>query len=156
MLTTVAWPELRDRQYVDWRPLLDLPDGQAWFAGRGRLPGGATEASGLPATQAELAARALGLDDAAATRPEHAQAMESACLLLLGWRIGLPGLTFLSPQDLTGALGLPQGSGRGASSAGSVPLWGASSLPGGQSPAYAGLWPAGHAMGPRNKFCQGR
>lgn len=132
---------LRDRQYVDWRPLLDLPDGQALVRRAQSLARGAAEAPGLPATQAELAARTLGLDDAAAIRPEHAQAMESACLLLLGWRIGLPGLTFLSPQDLTGALGLPQGSGKGASSAGSVPLWGASSLPGGQSPATLAFGP---------------
>lgn len=132
---------LRDRQYVDWRPLLDLPDGQALVRRAQSLAKGAPEASGLPVTQAELAARALGLDAASAVRPEHAQAMESACLLLLGWRIGLPGLTFLSPQDLTGALGLPQGSGKGASSAGSVPLWGATNLPGGQSPATLAFGP---------------
>ncbi len=132
---------LRDRQYVDWRPLLDLPDGQALVRRAQALAKGAPNAFGLPATQAELAVRALGIDDAAAARPEHAQAMQSACLLLLGWRIGLPGLTFLSPQDLTGALGLPQGSGKGASSANSVPLWGASALPGAQTAASLAFGP---------------
>ncbi len=132
---------LRDRQYVDWRPLLDLPDGQTLVRRAQSLAKGAPDATGLPATQAELAARALGLDAAGAVRPEHAQAMESACLLLLGWRMGLPGLTFLSPQDLMGALGLPQGSGKSASSAGSVPLWGATTQPGGQSPAPLAFGP---------------
>lgn len=54
------------------------------------------------ASVASLAARALGLDSAHVA--EHQAAMCSTCLLLLGWRIGLPGLTFLSPQDLVGAL----------------------------------------------------
>ena len=122
---------LRDRQYVDWRPLLDLPDGKALVRRAQQLAKGSPEAFGLPATQAELAARALGLDHTRATRPENAAAMESACMLLLGWRMGLPGLTFLSPQDITGALGLPQGSGKGASEAGGVALWGAAGQLGG-------------------------
>lgn len=131
---------LRDRQYVDWRPLLDLPEGQALVRHAQLLAKGAPDASGLPATQAELAARALGLDVAGAARPEHARAMESACMLLLGWRIGLPGLTFLSPQDLTGALGLPQSS-KNAAGAGSVPLWGGTAHPGGQAPAPLAFGP---------------
>ena len=113
---------LRDRQYVDWRPLLDLPDGKALVRRAQSLAKGSPESTGLPATQAELAARALGLDDTRAARPENTAAMESACMLLLSWRMGLPGLTFLSPQDITGALGLPQGSGKGASDASGVTL----------------------------------
>ena len=113
---------LRDRQYVDWRPLFDLPDGKALVRRAQLLAKGSPESTGLPATQAELAARALGLDDTRAARPENTAAMESACMLLLSWRMGLPGLTFLSPQDITGALGLPQGSGKGASDASGVTL----------------------------------
>lgn len=113
---------LRDRQYVDWRPLFDLPDGKALVRRAQLLAKGSPESTGLPATQAELAARALGLDDTKAVRPENTAAMESACMLLLSWRMGLPGLTFLSPQDITGALGLPQGSGKGASDASCVTL----------------------------------
>ena len=113
---------LRDRQYVDWRPLLDLPDGKTLVRRAQSLAKGSPESTGLPATQAELAARALGLDDTKAVRPENTAAMESACMLLLSWRMGLPGLTFLSPQDITGALGLPQGSGKGASDASGVTL----------------------------------
>ena len=128
---------LRDRQYVDWRPLLDLPDGKALVRHAQQLANGSPQALGLAATQAELAARALGLDHTKAARPENAAAMESACMLLLGWRMGLPGLTFLSPQDITGALGLPkgllQGSGKGATEAGSVALWGAAGQIGGQT-----------------------
>lgn len=132
---------LRDRQYVDWRPLLDLPDGKALVSRAQQLAKGSPDAYGLPVTQAELAARALGLDDTKATRPENAPAMESACLLLLSWRMGLPGLTFLSPQDITGALGLPQGSGKGASEAGGVALWATSGLAGGQAPAPLAFGP---------------
>ena len=132
---------LRDRQYVDWRPLLDLPDGQALARRAQSLAKGSPAALGLPVTQAELAARALGFDAAATLRPEHQPSMASACLLLLSWRMGLPGLTFLSPQDLTGALGLPQGSGKGASAAGSVPLWAANAQPGGQTPAQLAFGP---------------
>lgn len=140
---------LRDRQYVDWRPLLDLPDGKSLVRRAQQLAKGAPDALGLPVTQAELAARALGLDHTKATRPENAAAMESACMLMLGWRMGLPGLTFLSPQDITGALGLPQGSGKGASEAGGVTLWGAAGQIGGQSGGRAGSQaPAPLAFGP--------
>ena len=136
---------LRDRQYVDWRPLLDLPDGKALARRAQQLAKGAPDALGLPATQAELAARALGLDHTRAIRPENAAAMESACMLLLGWRMGLPGLTFLSPQDITGALGLPQGlpqgSGKGASDAGGVTLWAAAGQAGGQALAPLAFGP---------------
>ena len=126
---------LRDRQYVDWRALLDLPDGKALVRRAQQLAKGSPDASGLPVTQAELAVRALGLDDTKAVRPENAPAMESACLLLLSWRMGLPGLTFLSPQDITGALGLPQGSGKGAAEAGGVTLLAANGQTGGGQPA---------------------
>ena len=132
---------LRDRQYVDWRPLLDLPDGKALVRRAQQLAKGAPDALGLPATQAELAARALGLDHTRAIRPENAAAMESACMLLLGWRMGLPGLTFLSPQDITGALGLPQGSGKGASDAGGVTLLAAAGQAGGLPPVPLAFGP---------------
>ncbi|MTJ91276.1 MAG: hypothetical protein F8N36_00180 [Desulfovibrio sp.] len=132
---------LRDRQYVDWRPLLDLPDGKALVRRAQQLAKGSPDAYGLPVTQAELSARALGLDDTKAIRPESTPAMESACLLLLSWRMGLPGLTFLSPQDITGALGLPQGSGKGASEAGGVALWATSGQAGGQAPAPLAFGP---------------
>lgn len=125
---------LRDRQYVDWRPLLDLPDGRTLARRAQDLGKGSPEALGLSATQAELAARALGFDATTALRPENAAAMHSACLLLLSWRMGLPGLTFISPQDLTGALS-PRGAGSGASSARSVPLWGESAHAGELPPA---------------------
>ena len=136
---------LRDRQYVDWRPLLDLPDGKALVRRAQSLAKGSPESNGLPATQAELAARALGLDDTRAARPENTAAMESACMLLLSWRMGLPGLTFLSPQDITGALGLPQGSGKCASDASGVTLLSSASradgLTGGQTPAPLAFGP---------------
>lgn len=150
---------LRDRQYVDWRPLLDLPDGTALARRAQQLAKGSPEALGLPATQTELAARALGLDDTRATRPENAAAMESACMLLLGWRMGLPGLTFLSPQDITGALGLPQGlpqgSGKGASDAGGVTLWAAAGQAGGgQTPAPLVFGPLDTQWGRETSFAR--
>lgn len=132
---------LRDRQYVDWRPLLDLPDGKTLAHRAQSLAKGSPDALGLPATQAELAARALGLDATKAAQPENTAAMESACMLLLSWRMGLPGLTFLSPQDITGALGLPQGSGKGASGAGAVLLWTATGQAGGQTLAPLAFGP---------------
>lgn len=129
----------RDWQAMDWRPLLDLPQGRELMRKARQLAGDGTEnGSGAaedasapgawriwtsPCTQATLAARALGLDTAQAVRPEHAVAMREACLLLLGWRAGLPGLAFVSPQDLTGALNLPQSPAGLPASMGSVPLW---------------------------------
>lgn len=53
-------------------------------------------------------------------------ALRNACLLLLGWRMGLPGLAFVSPQELTGALNLPHPPIGLPPSLGSVPLWGES------------------------------
>ena len=145
---------LRDRQYVDWRPLFDLPDGKALARRAQTLAKGSPDAYGLPATQAELAARALGLDDIRAARPENTAAMESACMLLLSWRMGLPGLTFLSPQDITGALGLPQGSGKGASEAGGVTLWAAASYSGGQTPAPQAFGPLDTQWGRETSFAR--
>ncbi|MBO4300363.1 MAG: hypothetical protein J5861_02045, partial [Desulfovibrio sp.] len=55
-------------------------------------------------------------------------AMRGACLLLLGWRIGLPGLVFLSPQDLVGALDVSMGN----PATPVVPLWEERSLPAGR------------------------
>ena len=128
---------LRDRQYVDWRPLLDLPEGQALARRAQTLAKGSPEGLGLGATQAELAARALGFGTAEALKPENAAAMHAACLLLLSWRMGLPGLTFLSPQDLTGALS-PRAAASGASGARSVPLWGENAHANVQGPSTEG------------------
>ena len=126
---------LRDRQYIDWRPLLDAPGGQDIVQRAQLLAKGPQGGTGLPSTQAALAATALGLDAKNAVRPENAQAMHSACLLLLSWRVGLPGLTFMSPQDLTGALNLPDGK------TGSVPLWAEGNRPGDRQPAPLAFGP---------------
>ena len=53
---------------------------------------------------------------------------------LLKKAMGLPGLAFLSPQDLTGALS-PRAAASGASGARSVPLWGESTHGGDLPPA---------------------
>ena len=67
-------------------------------------------------TPAALALRALGLETRVPASPEEKRALREACLFLLGWRIGLPGLAFVSPQELTGALA-PAGT------EGATPLW---------------------------------
>lgn len=114
---------LHDWQGVDWRPLLDLPQGRELARRAQTLAKARPEDLLLPATSASLAVTSLGLDPAAAARPENAPSLRRACLLLLGWRIGLPGLIFVSPQELTGALDLPQL----PAGPGSVPLWSESS-----------------------------
>ncbi len=103
---------------VDWRPLLDLPDGRELVRRVQHEVKGWSHAQGLTATTATVAANALGLDAAAASAPEVQKTMRDACMLLLGWRAGLPGLVFLSPQDLEGLLVLPDGM-----STATVPLW---------------------------------
>ncbi|MBE6441936.1 MAG: hypothetical protein E7022_06330 [Desulfovibrio desulfuricans] len=121
---------VRERHYVDWRPLLGLPDGRELARNAQRLAGGPPDAAGVRATAATLAARALGLDHARALAPEHQADMRATCLLLLGWRMGLPGLTFLSPQDIAGTLTPP---GQGKPDA--APLWEESPTPGGKTAA---------------------
>ena len=103
---------------VDWRPLLDLPEGRDLVRRAQHVAKGQPHALGLAATTATLCANALGLDAAAACAPEVQKTVRDACLLLLGWRVGLPGLVFLSPQDLEGLLVLPDGK-----DTATVPLW---------------------------------
>ncbi|MBD5647762.1 MAG: hypothetical protein HDQ89_09185 [Desulfovibrio sp.] len=77
-------------------------------------PGAAGDAHGE--TSAALALRALGLEARVPASPQEKRALREACLFLLGWRIGLPGLAFVSPQELTGAIA-PAGA------EGATPLW---------------------------------
>ena len=121
---------LHDWLAVDWRPLLDLPQGRELIRTAQRKAGGPPEALQLWTTPASLAARALGLkpSDAAASSgsassAEKKAALREACLLLLSWRVGLPGLSFVSPQDMTGALALPRATPELPASLGLTPLW---------------------------------
>lgn len=113
----------KDVQSVDWRPLLDLPQGRDMIGRAQQLAKASPDDTTLWSTQAGLAALTLGLDATSAARPEHAAAMRRTVLLLLSFRVGLPGLTFVSPQDMTGALNLPQPPAGMPGSMGSVPLW---------------------------------
>ena len=128
---------LHDWQAVDWRPLLDLPQGRELIRKAQRLAGAPPEAMQLWTTPASLAARALGLKPAeasasAADGSGKSAALREACLLLLGWRVGLPGLSFVSPQDLSGALDLSRSTADLPASLGLTPLWGGN--PGGVAP----------------------
>ena len=87
---------LHDWRAVDWRPLLDLPQGRELIRKAQRLAGAPPEAMRLWTTPASLAARALGLKPAEASASAadgngKNAALREACLLLLGWRVGLPG-----------------------------------------------------------------
>lgn len=113
----------KDRQSVDWRPLLALPEGRDMARRAQEQARAAADAEELWTTQAGLAALALGLDATAATRPEQAKALRQTVLLLLSFRVGLPGLAFISPQDMTGALNLARPPAGLPASMGSVPLW---------------------------------
>ena len=120
---------LHDWRAVDWRPLLDLPQGRELIFKAQRLAGAPPEAMRLWTTPASLAARALGLKPAEASASAadgngKNAALREACLLLLGWRVGLPGLSFVSPQDLSGALDLPRSTADLPASLGLTPLWG--------------------------------
>lgn len=68
-------------------------------------------------TATSLALRALGLPVRIPAAAGERRALREACLFLLGWRIGLPGLAFFSPAELTGALP-PAGGGNGV-----IPVW---------------------------------
>ncbi|MDR2573860.1 MAG: hypothetical protein LBC94_05905 [Desulfovibrio sp.] len=116
---------LQEGYYVDWRAFLEMPDGAELVQRARQLAGGSAEDSRLRTTIASLAARALQLDEKQALRPENAPAMRRAALSLLSWRMGLPGLVFVSPQDLTGMLSFEASGGRGG---GAVPLWGVNGL----------------------------
>lgn len=94
---------IRQDASLDFRPLRDLPKVHSLLRPlRDRLGMDATLS--LTATTAGLAAQAWGWDVALACAPAQRKRLEETCLLLLSWRVGLPGLTFLSPQDLTGLL----------------------------------------------------
>lgn len=121
---------LHDWQAVDWRPLLDLPRGRELIRAAQKKAGGPPDALRLWTTPASLAARALGLktsDAAASSGPaataDKNAALREACLLLLSWRVGLPGLSFVSPQDLAGTLDLPRATPDLPPSLGLTPLW---------------------------------
>lgn len=113
----------KDRQSVDWRPLLALPEGRNMARRAQEQTQAPADAEELWTTQAGLAALALGLDTTAAARPEQAKALRQTVLLLLSFRVGLPGLAFISPQDMTGALNLARPPAGLPASMGSVPLW---------------------------------
>lgn len=108
---------------VDWRPLRDLPGGEALFQRACRLAGLHDDEYFWPTTPAGLAREALGRKpDAVPARDRRDTELEEASLLLLAWRVGLPGLVFVSPQELQGALPLPKSTPGTAASAGLVPL----------------------------------
>ena len=113
----------KDRQSVDWRPLLALPQGRSMARHAQELAHAPADAAELWTTQAGLAALALGLDATTTARPEQAKALRQTVLLLLSFRVGLPGLAFISPQDMTGALNLTRPPAGLPASMGSVPLW---------------------------------
>ena len=114
---------LHQWQGVDWRPLRDLPGGEALFQRACRLAGLHDDEYFWPTTPAGLAREALGRKpDAVPARDRRDAELEEACLLLLAWRVGLPGLAFVSPQELQGALPLPKSTPGTAASAGLVPL----------------------------------
>ena len=83
---------------------------------RGPLGEGGVGPGAAGATPAALALRALGLEARVPATPQEKRDLREACLFLLGWRIGLPGLAFVSPQELTGAI-VPAGT------EGVTPLW---------------------------------
>jgi hypothetical protein len=105
---------------VDWRAFLEVTDGTGLIRKAQALAGGPAENWRSRVTAASLAARALRLDAGRPVPPENMQALRRACLSLLSWRIGLPGLVFVSPHDLTGTLS-PDASAGGAAVA---PVWG--------------------------------
>lgn len=113
----------KDRQSVDWRPLLALPEGRNMARRAQEQAQAPADATELWTTQTGLAALALGLDATAAVRPEQAKILRQTVLLLLSFRVGLPGLAFISPQDMTGALNMARPPAGLPASMGSVPLW---------------------------------
>ena len=81
--------------------------------------------AGHSATARTVPARseaAVSGKDGSATGQADA-ALARAALLLLSWRAGLPGLTFVSPQDLTGALVFPGSRALTGDAARTAPLW---------------------------------
>ena len=119
---------LNDWQYVDWRPLLDLPTGRNLAQKAQNLSGGSPDGLRRWSTPASVAARALHFDAAQAASPDNVEIMRRTCFSLLAWRTGLPGLVFVSPQDLTGALDLAVPQDGFPASFGAAPLWQANGL----------------------------
>lgn len=140
-------------QGVDWRLLRDLPDGERLVREAQRLSGLDGEELRLWTTPASLAARALGLDEAAALRPENAESLRRATLALLACRAGLPGPLFISLQELTGALDVPRSVSRDIlPSRGMVPLPGAAAGGGPVAPAPLAFGPLREQLAEQDSF----
>ena len=140
-------------QGVDWRLLRDLPDGERLVREAQRLSGLDGEELRLWTTPASLAARALGLDEAAALRPENAESLRRATLALLACRAGLPGPLFISLQELTGALDVPRSVSRDIlPSRGMVPLPGAAAGGGSVAPAPLAFGPLREQLADQDSF----
>ena len=124
-----------DGESINWQPLLDLPNGAELLRTvQGRMGQALTDGATWT-TPASLAARVLGLS-AGGPAEDAVAPLHKASLLLLAWRIGLPGLSFVSPQELAGALDPPTASGD-KNNTGLTPLWGESPIGrvGGRPPA---------------------
>lgn len=138
---------LHQWQGVDWRPLRDLPGGEELFRRACRLSALHDDEYFWSTTPAGLASKALGRTaNAAPAREQRDTALEEACLLLLGWRVALPGLAFVSPQELQGALPLPRSTPGTAASAGLVPLLEAETTAGETAPAPLAFGPLADEM----------
>lgn len=96
---------LHSWQGIDWRPVFELPLGREVAARVQRTAGLAGDLY-LAASPTAISALALGYDIDEALDPEHVPALRQSCLLMLSLRLGLPGLAFVSPQDLTGSFWL--------------------------------------------------
>lgn len=130
---------LHEALRVELRALPEAPPFAAWAQRARQKAGAAAEAPYLDASLAGLAARALGRSAAQAAPPAVAAiqrtdaaradaaapdaALARAALLLLSWRAGLPGLAFVSPQDLTGALVVPGAAVAKGKAVQATPLW---------------------------------
>lgn len=140
-------------QGVDWRLLRDLPDGEKLVREAQRLSGLDGENLRLWTTPTSLAARALGLDEAAALRPENTERLRQAALALLACRAGLPGPLFLSLQELTGAMDVPRNVSRDIlPSRGMVPLPDASARGSAVAPAPLAFGPLREQLAVQDSF----
>jgi hypothetical protein len=116
---------LHEGLYVDWRPFLDMPGGMDMIRKAQYLLGGAAGAMGSRISAASLASRVLRAGADSPLRESDGQALRQACFTLLSWRMGLPGLVFVSPQDLTGMLSSESPDQDAPADA--MPLWGGAS-----------------------------
>ena len=87
----IALDKLREQTAGPWQGLLDV-DGLRLFA-----------------TAPTLAALSARLTPVSAASPDHAADIRRRHLLLTLFRAGLPGILFISGQDMTGALSLSEG-----------------------------------------------